>query len=144
MCLTKTGVGDSLSLTKKLEGRKVQFSPFLLSRNIRKSHLKDRGFLSKRSNPLQASHRRLEGKVGSFQTNYEHMPKQHQEYHSWDADKFVEWGKAIGPHTKKVIKSILASSKVEQQAYRTCMSVLNLEKKYGSSSLEEACQRALT
>lgn len=91
-----------------------------------------------------ASHRRLEGKVGSFQTNYEHMPKQHQEYHSWDADKFVEWGKAIGPHTKKVIKSILASSKVEQQAYRTCMSVLNLEKKYGSSSLEEACQRALT
>lgn len=55
MCLTKTGVGDSLSLTKKLEGRKVQFSPFLLSRNIRKSHLKDRGFLSKRSNPLHSN-----------------------------------------------------------------------------------------
>lgn len=90
-----------------------------------------------------ASHRKLEGKQGSYQTNYKHMPKAHQEYHNWDADKFVEWGQGIGPNTEKVIKSILASHSVEQQSYRTCMAILNIEKKHGSELLEDACQRAL-
>ena len=90
-----------------------------------------------------ASHRRLDGNSDRYQTNFEHMPKDHQEYHRWDANRFLEWGQSIGSHTEKAIKSILASYRVEQQAYRTCMAVLNIEKKYGADKLENACQRAL-
>ncbi len=91
-----------------------------------------------------ASHRRLDTDKDRYQTNFEHMPKDHQEYHKWDANRFLEWGQGIGPHTEKVIKSILASYRVEQQAYRTCMAVLSIEKKHETDKLENACQRALT
>lgn len=90
-----------------------------------------------------ASHRRLDGNNDRYQTNFEHMPKDHQEYHRWDANRFLEWGQSIGAHTEKAIKSILASYRVEQQAYRTCMAVLSIEKKHGADKLENACQRAL-
>lgn len=90
-----------------------------------------------------ASHRRLESNNERYQTSFEHMPKDHQEYHRWDASRFLEWGQSIGAHTEKAIKSILASYRVEQQAYRTCMAVLSIEKKHGADKLENACQRAL-
>lgn len=91
-----------------------------------------------------ASHRRLEGAGNRYQTNHEHMPKNHQEYLKWDASSFLEWGQSIGLHTEKAIKSILASYRLEQQAFRTCMAVLNIAKKHGNDKLENACQRALT
>jgi len=90
-----------------------------------------------------AFHRRLDNSAGRYQTNLEHMPKDHQEYYRWDATRFMEWAKSIGADTEKVIKSILASYRVEQQAYRTCMALLSIEKKHGSDKLENACQRAL-
>ncbi len=91
-----------------------------------------------------ASHRGLEGNSERYQTNAEHMPRDHQEYRKWDAESFVDWACTIGTSTELVIKSILGSCRVEQQGYRTCMAVLSASKKYGCQNLESACQRALS
>ncbi len=91
-----------------------------------------------------ALHQRLNMEDNRYQTNFNHMPENHQEYHKWDANRFIKWGQSIGPSTEKTIISIFSSCSVEQQGYRTCMAILNIEKKTGKGKLENACQRALT
>ena len=41
LCLTKIDIKDSMKLQEKLEGRKVQYLPFLPSKNMRKTTLKN-------------------------------------------------------------------------------------------------------
>lgn len=90
-----------------------------------------------------ASHKRLYGRKGQYSTQPEHMPKDHQEYLEWNGDRFRRWAKQFGPHMEEVIDNLLKASKVEQQAYRGCMGILNLSKKYSRKQVEEACRKAL-
>jgi len=91
-----------------------------------------------------ASHRRLRGRLGQYSTVDTHMPPDHQKYIQWNADRFIKWGETVGPHTKVTIKAILASHKVELQAYRSCMGLLKLADKYSLERLENACHKALS
>lgn len=91
-----------------------------------------------------ASHKRLVESNDRYQTTIDHMPKDHQEYQKWDADRFIDWATGVGTNTSKVIIAILRNCRVEQQGYRTCMAILNNAKKYGEDNLENACQRALS
>ena len=91
-----------------------------------------------------ASHRRLNGRPGQYSTVVEHMPEDHQKYLEWDGDRFRRWAKEIGVNTYTVVNAILASRRVEQQAYRSCMGLLQLAKKYSDARLEAACAKALT
>ena len=45
---------------------------------------------------------------------------------------------------KKKLNSILNASKIEQQAYRSCIGLLNLTKKSSIKLLEKACEKALS
>ena len=89
------------------------------------------------------SHARLYGHSGQYSTTPAHMPEDHQSYLQWDANRFAEWAKKIGPHTETTVKSILASYKIEQQGYRSCMGLLKFADKYSIERLENACRRAL-
>ncbi|MGI6766432.1 MAG: IS21 family transposase [Lentihominibacter sp.] len=91
-----------------------------------------------------ASHRRLYGRKGQYSTVTEHMPEEHQQYLEWNGDRFRKWAKRIGDNTFEVINAILASQRVEQQSYRSCMGVLKLADKYSPVRLESACTKALT
>jgi len=73
-----------------------------------------------------------------------HMPEDHQNYLEWNGNRFIEWAKKIGSCTSITVKSILASFKVEQQGYRSCMGLLKLGDKYSVDRLESACKKALT
>ena len=42
-----------------------------------------------------------------------------------------------------MVKSVLARREHPEQAYRSCLGILNLEKKYGDIRLNKACKRAL-
>ena len=90
-----------------------------------------------------ASHRRLYGRKGQYDTILEHMPADHQKYLEWNGDRFRQWAKRMGSNTAQVIDSILTSSRVEQQAYRSCMGLLKLAEKHSSERLEAACKKAL-
>lgn len=88
-----------------------------------------------------ASHARIFGNPGQYQTHLDHMPAQHQKYHEWDADRFISWAQKIGKYTTFVVKSILAYHRVEQQGYKSCMALLKLADKYSVERLEEACKK---
>ena len=90
-----------------------------------------------------ASHRRLYGRKGQYSTITEHMPEEHQQYLEWNGDRFRRWAAQIGPSTGEVINSILASQRVEQQSYRSCMGLLKMSERYSPEHLETACKKAL-
>ena len=91
-----------------------------------------------------ATHKRLYGRKGQYSTIEEHMPENHKSYLEWNGDRFRNWAAKIGPSTAKVINQILASAKVEEQSYRSCMGLLKLSDKHTSRRLEAACTKALT
>ena len=91
-----------------------------------------------------ASHRRLYGHPGQYSTVIEHMPDKHRQYTQWNAQRFIKWAGDIGPHTEQAVKAIIASRKVEEQSYKTCIALLKLADTYSLVRLEEACKKALS
>jgi hypothetical protein len=91
-----------------------------------------------------ASHKRLYGRKGQYDTILEHMPKDHQKYLEWNGDRFRKWAERIGNNTYLVVDAILTSKLVEQQTYKGCMGLLKLADKYSVKRLEAACKKALT
>jgi hypothetical protein len=91
-----------------------------------------------------ASHRRLYGHLGQYSTVIGHMPDNHREYTQWNAERFIKWAGDIGPNTKQAVKAIIASRKVEEQSYKTCIALLKLADTYSVERLESACKKALT
>lgn len=91
-----------------------------------------------------ASHVRLYGRVGQYNTLQIHMPEDHQKYLEWNALRFLEWAAKIGPSTVQCVKAIIASHKIEQQSYRACMGLLKLADKYSVDRLEAASAKALS
>ena len=89
-----------------------------------------------------ASHRRVNS-PGRHTTLADHMPPAHQEYQQWSPDRFIRWAQTIGSHTALLVQALLASRRHPQQAYRSCLGLLRLAKRYGEERLEAACRRAL-
>lgn len=89
-----------------------------------------------------ASHNRLYGRRNQYSTNEEHMPKNHELF-TWNADRFMNWAKSIGPNTEKVIDKHIHRYKVEEQSYKGCISILKLADKYTAERLENSCGLAL-
>lgn len=90
------------------------------------------------------SHPRLYGRIGQYSTIESHMPADHKQYVSWNAERFLSWAHKVGPNTVITVKSILSSYKVEQQGYRSCMGLLKLADRYSVTRLEAACRKALS
>ncbi|MFP3041665.1 IS21 family transposase [Treponema primitia] len=90
-----------------------------------------------------ASHRRLHGYPGQYSTVAEHMPEKHRQYTQWNAERFIRWAADIGPNTEQAVKALIASRKVEQQSYKSCIALLKLADTHPVTSLEAACKKAL-
>jgi transposase len=90
------------------------------------------------------SHIRLYDLHEKYSTQDSHMPPNHQQYVQWDGDRFRRWAAKIGPQTACVVESILASYKVEQQGFRSCMALLKLSESHTPERLEAACSKALS
>ena len=80
---------------------------------------------------------------GRHTTVKEHMPLKHQRYLEWSPERFLRWAAKTGPQAVNLTRKILASRAYPQQAYRTLLGILRLEKSYGSQRLEAACHRAV-
>ena len=90
------------------------------------------------------SHPRLHGREGQYSTVTEHMPNDHQQYVKWNGQRFIDWAEKVGPCTAVAIKAILASHRVEQQGYQSCMALLKLADRFSITRVEAACARALS
>jgi len=73
----------------------------------------------------------------------EHMPPAHQNYLEWTPSRIVSWAQKTGPATAELIKRIIDSRTHPEQAYRSCLGILRLEKHYAKERLENGCLRAL-
>jgi len=89
------------------------------------------------------SHVRVLGRRGQYVTSDVHMPPNHQQYIQWDGERLKAWAAKIGINCADVIETILTEAKVEQQAYKGCISILKLSDKYSAALLESACKKAL-
>jgi transposase len=91
---------------------------------------------------LIAQHVRSQRESG-FTTLAEHMPLAHQKQ-KWTPQRLLGWGESIGPGTRQVVEWQLNHRAHPEQAYRSCLGLLNLARHYTDSRLEAACQHALT
>lgn len=73
----------------------------------------------------------------------EHMPQNHRYVSEWSPERFVKWAGKIGAETQELITKVLDSRKHPEQAYKSCMGILQLEKKHGRENLTMACKKAL-
>lgn len=78
----------------------------------------------------------------AYATQPEHLPDQFKQP-EWNAERMLSWAEKIGPHVVKVIQRVFERVQIKEQGYQSCLSVLNLTKKYSDVDLDKACQIAL-
>jgi transposase len=88
-----------------------------------------------------ASHARLFGR-GKYSTDPAHMPESHRQYKEWNSERVVNWAEKIGAKTAAFARALLSNKTHPQQAYRSILGVIRLEKTHGKERLEKACERA--
>jgi transposase len=77
-------------------------------------------------------------------TTLEHRPRKHQEYGEFPPDQILAAAQRIGPATLSLIEAIIQRHKHLDAAYRPCVGILRLSKKFDSARIEAACRRALS
>jgi hypothetical protein len=80
---------------------------------------------------------------GRFSTCAEHMPANHRFILNADGNWFQKEADKIGPQTSAFFSAVLKSRPYPQQAYRTCLGILDLARKHTHAQLETVCQRLL-
>jgi transposase len=78
-----------------------------------------------------------------YTTLHIHMPPQHRFYAQWSPERFTKWAQSIGDDVAEMIRIVLKSKKHPEQAFKSCMGILNLVKKYEPARVNKACGRAL-
>jgi transposase len=78
--------------------------------------------------------------AGRFSTCPEHMPSQHRFVLELDADWLLQQAQAVGPCTTDYVKALLKERPFPEQAYRSCLGVLSLSRKFPVPLMESACQ----
>jgi len=71
------------------------------------------------------------------------MPPAHRKYLEWTPSRIIEWAEKTGECTKQVVKQIIEGKKHPQQAYRSCLGILRMERYYPKQRIENAAKRAL-
>lgn len=89
-----------------------------------------------------ASHPRSARK-GGHTTTPDHRPVAHREYAEWTPERFTAWAKQIGESCAQAITEVLARRSYPEHAFRACMGILSLAKRFGRERLEAACARAV-
>lgn len=88
------------------------------------------------------SHAR-DGRRGGFTTIGEHMPEAHRAHAQWSPERLLAWGEQIGVATAGVVRKMLERQRHPEHAYRACLGLLSLGRRYGHARLEAASLMAL-
>jgi transposase len=80
---------------------------------------------------------------GRFSTNPAHMPQAHRKQAEWTPGRLLNWAHDLGPGVFKITQDMLSSKAHPEQAYRGCLGLLNLSRKYDGARLNAACERAV-
>lgn len=89
-----------------------------------------------------AVHKRIKSSY-HYSTIKQHLASTHKFLTEWTPERFINWAASIDENVKHLISHILQKKQHPEQAYKSCMGVLSLEKKVGKERLVNACKRAL-
>lgn len=89
-----------------------------------------------------ASHARS-SRRGGFTTTDEHMPENHRAHAQWSPERLIAWGEQIGVATARTVRHLLERQRHPEHAYRACLGLLSLSRRYSATRLEAACLMAL-
>lgn len=91
---------------------------------------------------LITTHKRMRS-PGNYSTQAEHLPSQHKVQSEWTPNYFIDAAAKIDADVASYIGKILVKKTHPEQAYKSCMGVLRLERRYGRERLIAACRRGL-
>jgi hypothetical protein len=89
-----------------------------------------------------AVHKRIKSAY-HYSTIKQHLASTHKFLTDWTPQRFINWAASIDENVRQLIIHILQKKQHPEQAYKSCMGVLSLEKKVGKERLVNACKRAL-
>jgi len=87
-----------------------------------------------------AFHRRASGP--GYTTAPEHRPSHHRFYLEWTPERITAWASNVSVHTKSIVTTIFDRAAYPDQAYRSCVGIINLSKKYPIERLDMAARIA--
>ena len=90
-----------------------------------------------------ASHQREYGSR-RYITDPAHMPSSHRAHAEWTPSRLIEWGRSVSEATGEFVERLLESRPHPEHAYRACLGLKSLGRKFGEDRLGAACARALS
>ena len=78
-----------------------------------------------------------------YVTDPAHMPPSHRAHAEWSPSRLVAWAATAGPAVAAVAEKLLAAKAHPEHAYRSCLGLMSLGRRYGPDRLDAACTRAL-
>ncbi len=89
-----------------------------------------------------ASHTRIKS-PHNYTTDKDHLASTHRFVSDWTPEKFLSWAESIDEYVRVYIYAILNKKEHVEQAYKSCVGILALGKRYGDVRLINACKRAI-
>lgn len=89
--------------------------------------------------------RRFSGR--RYKTDYGHMPENHKavaDFNRYDGNYYRKRASAYGQDVYRFIDGLLTGVPAEEQAYKSCMGVLNFCRQYGNGRVDHACRKAIS
>lgn len=127
------------------EDRHYYSVPYYLRKRGKKTKVKvmydDRIVAIYYDNVRIAQHKR-DRRPNEYSTIPEHRSAEHRYVAEWSSERFLRWAGTIGSDVALVIGNVLESRKYPEQAFRVCMGILSLGKRYDPERLNKACRRA--
>jgi transposase len=81
---------------------------------------------------------------GGYTTLEEHRPPAHQKHLEWTPERIASWAGTIGPNCQAAVRRIMSDRPLPEHAFRPCLGLIRLGKRYGHERTERACFKALS
>ena len=94
------------------------------------------------NNQRVALHKR-DRTANAYTTIKEHMPSHHQAMTDWDPQRLLNWASSLGEYVEAVLSHILKGRQHPEQAYKSCLGILSLAKKFDKERLNKACRMSI-
>ncbi len=78
-----------------------------------------------------------------YVTGPEHMPPSHRAHAEWSPSRLVAWAGSAGGSVAALAEGLLAAKAHPEHAYRSCLGLMSLGRRYGPERLDAACARAI-
>jgi transposase len=88
-----------------------------------------------------AYHPRI-SRIYGYTTLKDHLSSTHRFVSEWTPEKFISWGRSIAPVLGEYVALVFETVNYPEQAYKSCLGILSLEKKVGRERLVKAVERA--